>query len=149
MNFRAVVVTLAATAALGAAVDRSGVAAQATKTNWDAIYSDAQATRGEELYVKKCGSCHGAALEGSEMAPPLVGPDFNANWDNLTVGELVERMRTTMPQEDPGSLSRAQNADLMAYMLRKAGAPAGPADLPGAADALNAIKYKAQKPEAK
>ena len=148
MKFRAAVVTLAATAAVGVAVG-SGVSAQAGKTTWDAIYSDAQAARGEALYTKSCATCHGTALEGSEMAPPLVGPDFNANWDNLTVGELVERMRTTMPQEDPGSLSRGQNADIFAYMLRKGGAPAGQADLPGAADVLTGIKFKGQKPEAK
>jgi mono/diheme cytochrome c family protein len=110
------------------------------------VDTEEQAKRGEPLYTKQCASCHGNGLEGGEMAPPLVGSDFNANWDTLPLGELTDRIRTTMPSEDPGSLSRQQSADLVAYMLRKGNVPTGSTGLPAQADALNAIIFRAQKP---
>ena len=46
-------------------------------------------------------------------------------------------MRSTMPQDKPGSLSRAQNADILAHMLHAGGFPAGPMPLDGQAGALS------------
>jgi hypothetical protein len=40
------------------------------------------------------------------MTPPLTGGAFMANWDGLTLGDLAERIRNTMPLNAPGSLSR-------------------------------------------
>ena len=40
------------------------------------------------------------------MPPPLVGGAFTSNWNDLTVGDLFERIRTTMPLDTPGRLSR-------------------------------------------
>ena len=57
------------------------------------------------------------------MAPGLIGGEFTANWNDLTLGDLFERMRTSMPQNNPGSLSRQQNADILAFILRKASCP--------------------------
>src|SRR5262249_42023345 len=102
--------------------------------------------RGEALYNQNCASCHGTSLEGGEMAPPLTGNDFNSNWDSLTLGQLLERIRTTMPQENPGSLSRQQVVDVITYLLQRGKFPSGSADLPPQADALGAIGFKAQKP---
>ena len=74
------------------------------------------------------------------------GASFDANWTDVKLGELSERMRTTMPVDNPASLTRAQNADILAFMLRKAGAPAGQASLPTNVDQLNSIKYVVKKP---
>ncbi|MSO45404.1 MAG: cytochrome c [Acidobacteria bacterium] len=120
--------------------------AQGSRTQWDGVYTDVQAQRGDELYVKRCGTCHGTKLEGTDEAPPLTGAAFDGNWDALKMGELSERIRTTMPVEDPGSLTRAQTADVLAYVLRRAGAPAGQANLPTNVDQLNAITYLSKKP---
>ena len=46
------------------------------------------------------------------MTPPLIGGGFTANWNDLNVGDLYERIRTTMPLDKPGTLSRQQNADV-------------------------------------
>ena len=51
------------------------------------------------------------------MAPPLAGSEFLASWNGLTVGELFDRMRQSMPQDEPGRLSRQQNSDILSYML--------------------------------
>jgi S-disulfanyl-L-cysteine oxidoreductase SoxD len=146
MRLRTAVVGLAAVAFTSAALARYPLLAQSTKTIWDGVYSEAQGKRGEALYNQSCASCHGTSLEGGEMAPPLTGNDFNANWDTLSLGQLVERIRTTMPQENPGSLSRQQYVDIVTYLLQKGKFPTGSADLPMQADALNGIGFKAQKP---
>jgi cytochrome c553 len=149
MKFRMAVLALASGAAWAFCLAQGPVSAQSAKTQWDGVYTEAQAKRAEPVYTNLCSTCHGAALEGGEMAPPLAGSDFAQNWDTLSLGELVERMRTTMPQENPGSLSRQQNADLLAYMLMQDRVPAGTTELPGNAETLNEIKYQAQRPEGK
>ena len=73
-----------------------------TKSIWDGIYTEEQATRGQGLYSQECASCHGGELTGGEMAPPLAGGEFLAGWDGLTVGDLFERIRISMPQNTPG-----------------------------------------------
>ena len=80
------------------------------------------------------------------MAPGLVGGEFTANWNDLSVGDLFERMRISMPQNNPGSLSRQQNADILAFILSKANYPAGKTELPTQTEVLNGIKFAAMKP---
>ena len=122
------------------------IAAQSARTVWDGVYTDAQAKRGRELYNGKCLSCHGADLSGGEMAPPLVGSTFNANWNGMTLGDLMERTRTAMPQNNPGSLSRQQYADILALMLATGKFPAGQAELPRDTELLKLITFEASKP---
>src|SRR6185295_1515773 len=96
-----------------------------TKSIWDGSYTTAQAERGRGLYAEQCASCHGSELTGGEMAPPLSGGEFMAGWDGLTIGDLFERIRISMPQNAPGSLSGQQNADILAYVLSVSKFPAG------------------------
>ena len=96
-----------------------------TKSIWDGVFTDAQAARGKALYSENCASCHGGELTGGEMAPPLAGGEFMAGWDGLTIGDLFERVRISMPQNAPGSLSGQQNADILAFMFSSNKFPAG------------------------
>ena len=121
-----------------------GLVAQ-EKSQWDGVFTAEQAKRGESLYQQNCSSCHGADLAGGEMAPGLVGGDFAANWNDLTIGQLFDRIRTSMPQNNPGSLSRQQNADILSFVLSKGNAPAGSTELATQTEALNGIKYVATK----
>lgn len=105
------------------------VARAADPSVWDGVYTAEQTRRGETAYLQACASCHGIALEGGDMTPPLVGGAFTANWNDLTVGDLFERIRTTMPLDNPGRLSRQQNADVIAFVLKANGWPAGTAEL--------------------
>jgi quinoprotein glucose dehydrogenase len=122
-------------------------AAQGQKTTWDKVFTAEQASRGEKLYADNCASCHGESLGGVEMAPPLAGDTFNSNWEGVALNDLFERMRTSMPQNRPGSLSRAQNADILAHMLKVGGFPAGDIALDGQAGALTQIKFVTYKPQ--
>src|SRR5258706_404010 len=73
---------------------------------WDGVYTVEQATRGEALYKKECGACHGDLLTAGEMPPPLAGRAFRHNWNGLTVGNLFEPIRKTMPTNKPGKQAR-------------------------------------------
>ena len=125
---------------------RSTVHAQPTKSVWDGIYTAEQAKRGAPLYSEQCASCHGPELMGGEMAPPLASGDFLSGWDGLTVGDLFERIRISMPQNAPGSLSGAQNADILAFMLEANKFPAGTTEMGNSAMILKAIKFEVKKP---
>ena len=122
------------------------VAGQAEKTVWDGVYTEEQAKRGADVYAEKCAMCHGDGLGGVESAPPLTGPAFYANWEGESLNALFERIRMSMPLDNPGSLSRAQNADVVAHMLRIGGYPAGTTALEGQAGALTGIKVLTYKP---
>jgi mono/diheme cytochrome c family protein len=115
-------------------------AQQPARTTNDAVFTEAQAKRGGALYQAVCAMCHGAALDGVEAAPPLTGSRFAGSWNDAPVGDLAERIRISMPQDNPGTLGRQQTADLVAYLLSVNRAPAGQTELPGDAETLNAIK---------
>jgi mono/diheme cytochrome c family protein len=104
-----------------------------SRTAKDGVYSDEQARRGQAVYKDRCASCHGATLGGG-IAPPLVGDEFVGIWGG-PLSDLVEKIQNTMPQDDPGKLSRQQSADIVAYMLQVGKFPSGRAEL-GADDAV-------------
>ena len=146
MRFTIAALTLAGTMAIGAFAVSGTLSAQESKTQWSGVYTAEQAKRGEALYGEYCASCHGPDLAGGEMAPGLTGGEFSSNWNDLTLGDLFDRIRVSMPQNAPGSLSRQQNADILSYMLSRANAPAGTTELPTQSDELSQIKYVAQNP---
>ena len=80
------------------------------------------------------------------MAPALVGPMFLATWNGLSVGDLVERIRLSMPPDDPSRLSRTQNLEVVAYMLKVGKYPAGKTELPTESSLLAQIKIEAPQP---
>jgi len=122
---------------------------QTQRSVWDGVYTAEQARRGQARYNELCSSCHGDTLAGGESAPPLAGGEFLANWNTLTVGDLFDRTRSTMPQNKPGSLSRENNAEIMAYLLSANQFPEGKEALPQASEVLREIRIEAVKPERK
>ncbi|MBI4475704.1 MAG: cytochrome c [Acidobacteria bacterium] len=119
----------------------------ATKSVLEGVFNEEQQKRGDAVYAAECASCHGATLEGGEMAPPLAGSAFMSNWQGLTVGDLFERIRISMPDGNPGKLSRQQNADVVAYILSMGRYPAGKTELPKEVELLKQIKIDAAKQE--
>ncbi|MGH9143705.1 MAG: c-type cytochrome [Vicinamibacterales bacterium] len=116
------------------------------KTTLDGVYTEAQAARGQMVYADSCAGCHQPDLSGDGQAPALVGKDFNVDWSDLAVSDLFERTTGTMPADKPGTLKPEQAVDVIAYLLQKAGFPAGATELPADAAALKAIKYVSPKP---
>ena len=125
--------------------DWRALLAQTTRSVWDGVYTADQAKRGQEVYGKECASCHGTDLTGGESAPPLAGAGFLSNWTTLTVGDLFERTRVSMPQNDPGKLSRPQLTDVIAYLLSANRFPEGKTELDKQTEVLKQIRIDAEK----
>ena len=102
------------------------------------VYSAAQATRGQAVFKDKCAACHGDMLEGL-VGPPLAGDEFLKAWGNQPLSELVRKIQKTMPQTEPGSLTRPQAVDLVAHILQVGKFPAGQTALPDEEDALKQV----------
>jgi S-disulfanyl-L-cysteine oxidoreductase SoxD len=104
------------------------------------FFSDAQAARGESVYQQYCAACHGPSLQGNPAAP-LTGAAFRARWEDgkHTLDDLFFIVRSLMPNNAPGSLSKAQYADVVAYILKVNGYPAGDAELIPAAAAMKRV----------
>lgn len=124
----------------------AALAQEGGRSVWQGIFSPDQAERGAAVYAARCSGCHGAALNGTGEAPPLVGGEFISHWDTMTVGDLYDRVRTTMPQNDPQSLSREDYADVLAFLLKTNGFPAGAAPMDKRSEVLATIGITAQKP---
>ena len=121
--------------------------AQDSLTVWDGVFTQKQADRGKELYTTHCSECHLATLAGSDMTPPLVGGDFLSNWTGSTLGDLFDRIRKTMPMNNPGSVPRDAIPDILAYILSVNKFPAGEAELSRDVQMLKKIRIEATKPE--
>jgi S-disulfanyl-L-cysteine oxidoreductase SoxD len=121
---------------------------QETKTQsvWDGVYSSAQATRGAAGYAKNCASCHGQDLDGGGQAPPLSGDEFLSSWNGMTVGDLFDPIQLSMPADRPGQLSKAENTDIVAFILKSNHFPAGAKDLPSDSESQRSIRIEAKKP---
>jgi S-disulfanyl-L-cysteine oxidoreductase SoxD len=128
-----VVILLSSTVALQAAQ---------TQTVRQGVYTEAQATRGQAIYKDRCTSCHGDGLEG-RSGPPLTGEAFLTDWNKEPLFELANKVRNTMPQTDPGTLSWQQTADLLAYILQAGKFPSGSRELRGDEQALKEITWPA------
>ena len=139
---RALPIIFAAIAALGGAA----LAQDAGKSVWHGVYTPEQAERGSAVYAQRCGACHGAALNGTGEAPALIGGEFVSHWDTMSLGDLFDRVRTTIQQNDPMSLTREEYADVLAFLLKNNGFPAGTQPLDRRSEVLATINISAQKP---
>jgi mono/diheme cytochrome c family protein len=95
----------------------TGKTVAATVVPSNAFYTAAQAARGEKVFAAQCVTCH--------ARKDLSNPDFKLKWNGRTVFDLFERLQSTMPESDPGSLSDAEYADVVAYLMKLNGMPAG------------------------
>jgi mono/diheme cytochrome c family protein len=117
-------------------------AAQAQRTVFDGVYTDAQAERGKAAYEKDCAFCHLEDLSGQGFAPGLVEDIFKHRWEDGTVGDLYAVIKATMPQDKPESLTEAQYADIVAYLLKANKFPAGQEELKPDPAALKGVAFK-------
>jgi S-disulfanyl-L-cysteine oxidoreductase SoxD len=123
-----------------------GAEAQTASSVWDGIYTETQAVRGADGYGQHCAACHGASLTGTGEAPALEGAQFVSDFNGETVGDLFDRIRTSMPQDNPASLSRDQYADILAFLLKANNFPAGAKELDRRSEYLKAIRFEAADP---
>ncbi len=137
-----IAVLTAAVAAAGAGAVARG---QTAPSIWDGIYSDAQATRGQERYKASCATCHSEDLLGAS-GPALVGESFMQRWNGTSVNDMLVVLRQTMPQDAPDTLGTPGYLDLIAFLLKNNSAPPGAAELPTEASALQRIRITNRAP---
>ncbi|MEX1163058.1 MAG: c-type cytochrome [Nitriliruptor sp.] len=100
-----------------------------------------EAARGQELYVRNCAACHGAAGDGGiaggdNAVPPLAGLDPIALVEGTRIGPF------TMPAFDESVLDVQQLDDIVAYLALADAAPrsaVGVRELDQVGEALFAI----------
>jgi mono/diheme cytochrome c family protein len=103
------------------------------RTIRDGVFSDAQVRRGEAVFGNICSACHNRAQ--------FVGDGgFQKNWEGRTFFDVFDQLRNTMPNDNPGGLSRREYVDVLIYLLRQGGHPAGEADLAVTDASLKAIR---------
>jgi len=136
--------------ALLAAFDAAGqTAARGAPSIRDGIFTADQAERGRIAYTGPCDRCHGYKLDGASddpdmlPAPPIAGPKFLRKWAGRPLAALFEYVRVAMPSNNPGYLSDAEVADILAYMLSVSGLPPGNTALPSARAALASVAIEA------
>ena len=112
-----------------------GTAGQAAGTVLDGVFTTAQVSRGERTFRDVCAACHDTG--------EFTGGRFRLTWVGLTAGDLFDTIATLMPEGDPGSLSPAQYASVVAYLLDQNGYPAGETPLPTSLSALRALEIVA------
>ncbi|MEE2964664.1 MAG: cytochrome c [Acidobacteriota bacterium] len=132
--------------ALAVLAGEAPAGAAQNRTVWDGVYTAEQAQRGAPLYEQSCAECHGSDLTGGEMAPGLAGSEFAWNWNGLSVGDLFERVRISMPQGEPSTVSRQDKADILAFMFERSGFPAGETELASRTAMLAGINFVAEAP---
>ena len=105
-----------------------------------AIYTEAQAKRGEAAYKDKCATCH----EGNGFAPALQGNPFWSAWDRKPARSLYSSIIGSMPPNDPGSLAEKTVLDIVAYLLQLNSLPSGAKEI-GSAGELNSVRLARPK----
>lgn len=117
-------------------------------TVWSGIFTDAQAKRGEGLYLRHCSECHAGDLSGATSynpSPPLIDRPFHLGWDGKSVGDLFTFVTLTMPKERPGSLQATEYADVLAYIFKQNRFPSGARELPSDPNALRDVAFTLRK----
>lgn len=121
-------VALAAIAVLAAAPVR----AHAQAADSLAAAAARQLEVGEQWYRSVCLECHNTGN--------LVNPDFRLAWQGKSALDLFTRIRNTMPQNKPGTLTQGTYASIVAYLMKVNGLPVGTRRVSSDSTALASIR---------
>jgi cbb3-type cytochrome c oxidase subunit III len=127
--------SLAAVLCVPVGAQDSTAAAAAERSVTTGVFSQKQAERGEGSYKTVCQACH-AKTE-------YTGDKFKTQWVSKTAYDVFNQIRTTMPDDNPGSLERQEYVDLVAYIFSLNAYPAGEADLPSDDEGLKKVRIDA------
>ena len=94
--------------------------AAATANTTQGVFSEEQATRGEDVFWNICAECH--------FEEDFGGP-FIQSWAGASVKDLIDEIVATMPEDNPGGMPMEQYVDVVAYMFKINGMPTGDDEL--------------------
>jgi mono/diheme cytochrome c family protein len=98
----------------------------------DPMAAAKQVELGEQWFRAACFECH--ATGG------LYNADFRLKWNGRSAFDLVESIRSTMPESAPGSLTQGTYVAVVAYLIRTNGMPVATSALPADSAGLATIK---------
>ena len=119
------------------------------RTVWDGIYSAQQAERGRTGYMQSCAACHAQDLRGQGTAPSLAEESFAFLYNDVSVGELLDKIQKLMPSDRPGSLPAETYRDIVAFLLQANKFPAGEKEMDADAAALRKVLIVTKQPESR
>lgn len=102
----------------------------------DGVFAETQAERGKATFSEVCANCH--------TTSQFTGPAFQSMWAGRNVRSLFRLLRTTMPYDNPGGLTREEYAAIVAYILDANGYPSGASELPSVDQELTRIRFEAK-----
>lgn len=98
------------------------------------LFTRTQAARGEHTFQEHCSLCHGLSQ--------LSGPYFQRTWSRRSVGDLYSYVRSNMPYDGRGRLTREDYQDVVSYLLALNGVPAGDQELQAEMAELGRIRFQ-------
>lgn len=101
----------------------------------DAVYTEAQAEVGEQLYKDQCLLCH-----DKKYFRPIL-----KRWEGQSINILFTVISTTMPESNPGFMTEKEYVDILAYVLSLSRYAAGDAELDYQNGALDEIIVEARQ----
>lgn len=112
-------------------------AAAQERTTQAGVYTTAQATRGQDTFAAFCQGCHTPASHAT--------PAFTNAWRDKPLVALFRFLSEAMPKSEPGSLTPDEYAQVLAYLLKLNGMPAGDQELPADTAVLQSIRFEPKK----
>ena len=102
------------------------------------LYTEAQAEEGAKVWTATCAGCH--------ETKDVTSADFRTKWVGRPLFELYEQIRTTMPDDGPGTLTPEQYLHSVVHILKLNGLPAGETALVSDSATMSALKFELPAP---
>ena len=102
------------------------------------LYTETQASEGAKVWTGTCAGCH--------ETKDVTSADFRTKWVGRSLFELYEQIRTTMPDDGPGTLTREQYLHSVVYILKLNGLPAGETPLVSDSATMSMLKFELPTP---
>jgi mono/diheme cytochrome c family protein len=107
---------------LGLALLTAIAAAQeASRSVQSGVFTAAQAERGAKVFQTVCQGCHQPEEFGDGA--------YMDGWSGQMASDMIEQIRSTMPQDNPGSLKRPEYVDIAAFLFQLNALPTGDAEM--------------------
>jgi alcohol dehydrogenase (cytochrome c) len=108
----------------------------------EALFTSPQAVAGKAAYQKNCAGCHGPNVDDGS-APALRGAAFLGKYAGKSATDLFTYVSTKMPKSNPGSVSGAEYAQIIAWILQQNGYATGRKEFASDAAALASVTIAA------
>jgi S-disulfanyl-L-cysteine oxidoreductase SoxD len=106
-------------------ISQASAMPQLSRTVWDGVYTEEQATRGKQVYEQLCSSCHRSDLSGGDASRPLKGQPFFDRWHDRSLFDLSAIIQSFMPHDYHVFVPADSARDIVAFLLHENGIPAG------------------------